>query len=35
MQLAVTAAQDKLARDLVVLDLRRSDAFTDFFVIAT
>lgn len=35
VQLAIAAAQDKLARDLVVLDLRRSDAFTDFFVIAT
>jgi len=35
VQLAVAAAQDKLARELVVLDLRRSDAFTDFFVIAT
>lgn len=35
VQVAVAAAQDKLARDLVVLDLRRSDAFTDFFVIAT
>jgi ribosome-associated protein len=28
-------AQEKLARDLVVLDLRPASAFTDFFVIAT
>jgi ribosome-associated protein len=35
VQLAVAAAQDKKALDLVVLDLRKSDAFTDFFVIAT
>jgi ribosome-associated protein len=31
----VDAALDKKALDLVVLDLRKSDAFTDFFVIAT
>jgi ribosome-associated protein len=28
-------AQEKLVRDLVVLDLRPASAFTDFFVIAT
>ena len=31
----IAAAQDKKAPDLVVLDLRKSDAFTDFFVVAT
>jgi ribosome-associated protein len=35
VQAAVDAAQNKKARDLVVLDLRKSDAFTDHFVIAT
>jgi ribosome-associated protein len=35
VQLAVDAAVGKKALDLVVLDLRKSDAFTDFFVIAT
>jgi ribosome-associated protein len=30
-----TAALDKKATDLVVLDLRQSQAFTDFFVICT
>ncbi len=35
VQMAVAAAQEKKALDLVVLDLRKSDAFTDFFVIAT
>ncbi len=35
VQMAVAAAQAKKAIDLVVLDLRKSDAFTDFFVIAT
>jgi ribosome-associated protein len=32
---AVGAALDKKALDLVVLDLRRASAFTDFFVICT
>jgi ribosome-associated protein len=32
---AVAAAVDKKAIDLVVLDLRKASAFTDFFVIAT
>ncbi len=32
---AIAAAQDKLAVDLTVLDLRNSTAFTDFFVICT
>ena len=32
---AVAAALDKKAIDLVVLDLRRSSAFTDFFIICT
>jgi ribosome-associated protein len=35
VQLAVDAAVGKKALELVVLDLRKSDAFTDFFVIAT
>lgn len=33
--LAVEAAQGRKALDMAVLDLRKSDAFTDFFVIAT
>ena len=33
--LAVAAALDKKAEDVVVLDLRKGSAFTDFFVIAT
>lgn len=32
---AVAAALDKKAADLVVLDLRKAPAFTDFFVICT
>ena len=32
---AVRIAQSKRASDVVVLDLRRSDAFTDFFVICS
>ena len=32
---AVGAARDKLAVDLVVLDLRQADAFTDYFVICS
>ena len=32
---AVDAARDKLAVDLVVLDLRQADAFTDYFVICS
>lgn len=35
VQMVVAAAQEKKAHDLVVLDLRKSDAFTDFFIIAT
>lgn len=35
LALAVAAAQDKKALDLVVLDLRKGPAFTDFFVIGT
>lgn len=35
LQQVIAAAQDKKALDLVVLDLRKSDAFTDFFVVAT
>jgi ribosome-associated protein len=32
---AVTAALDKQARDVVVLDLRKADGFTDYFIICT
>ena len=32
---AVDAAREKNAEDLVVLDLRQSNAFTDFFVICS
>jgi ribosome-associated protein len=31
----IAAAQDKKASDIVVLDLRKSDAFTDYFVICS
>jgi len=33
--ISVKAALDKKALDLIVLDLRKSQAFTDFFVICT
>jgi len=32
---AIDAARDKKALDIVVLDLRKADGFTDFFVICT
>jgi len=32
---AVTAAADRKAEDIVVLDLREADGFTDYFVICT
>jgi ribosome-associated protein len=32
---AVTAAEDKKAMDLVVLDLRKAAGFTDYFLICT
>ncbi len=32
---AITAAQDRKAENVVVLDLRKTDGFTDFFVICT
>ena len=32
---AIAAALDKKAQDLVVLDLRNTPAFTDFFVVCT
>lgn len=35
VQGAVSAAQDKKAVDLVVLDLRKAGGFTDYFVICT
>lgn len=35
IQVAVDAASDKKGVEVVVLDLRKSDAFTDFFVIVT
>ena len=31
----VAAMRDKLADDVLVLDLRKADAFTDFFIVAT
>ena len=35
IQAVIEAAQGKKATDVVVLDLRKAGAFTDFFVIAT
>jgi ribosome-associated protein len=35
LTLAITAALEKKALDVVVLDLRKASAFTDFFVICT
>jgi ribosome-associated protein len=35
VKIALTAAEDKKAIDLLVLDLKKSSAFTDFFVICT
>ena len=35
LTLAITAALDKKAQDVVLLDLGKGSAFTDFFVIAT
>ena len=35
LQAAVGAAEDKKARDIVVLDLRGSGAFTDFFFLCS
>jgi ribosome-associated protein len=35
LRAAVTAVQDKKATDVVVLDLRAADGFTDFFLICT
>lgn len=35
VQAVIDAAQDKKATGLVVLDLRKADAFTDFFVICS
>ena len=32
---AIDAAHDKLATDVVVLDLRRASSFTDYFVVCT
>jgi len=32
---AVRAAHDRQARDVVILDLRKADGFTDYFVICT
>jgi ribosome-associated protein len=32
---AVRAARDKKAAEVVVLDLRKADAFTDYFVVCT
>ncbi|NQW04597.1 MAG: ribosome silencing factor [Acidobacteria bacterium] len=35
VKMAVAAAQDKLALDVTVLDLRQASAFTDFFIVCT
>jgi ribosome-associated protein len=35
ISLTIAAAQDKKVLDLVVLDLRKGSAFTDFFIIGT
>jgi ribosome-associated protein len=35
IELAVAAAQDKKASDLLVLDLRKAAGFTDYFVICS
>ena len=35
VELAIRAAEDKKANDLVVLDLRKAAGFTDFFVICS
>jgi ribosome-associated protein len=35
LKLSIAAALDKKALDVVVLDLRKASAFTDFFVICT
>ena len=35
LELAIAAAESKQARDLVVLDLRKTHGFTDYFVIAS
>ena len=35
VQAAISAAQDRKGSDIVVLDLRPADGFTDFFVIVT
>ncbi|HEX2343951.1 MAG TPA: ribosome silencing factor [Vicinamibacterales bacterium] len=35
VSVAIAAAQDKKASGLVVLDLRRSSAFTDYFLLCT
>jgi ribosome-associated protein len=35
VQRAIEAALDKKAQDLIVLDLRHTPAFTDFFVVCT
>ncbi len=35
LEQVIDAARDKKAEDLVVLDLRQADAFTDYFVICS
>lgn len=35
IEAAVAAAEDKKAMDLIVLDLRKADGFTDYFVLAS
>lgn len=35
VKLAIAAAEDKKAEEIAVLDLRKADGFTDFFVICS
>lgn len=35
VELAVEAAESKMARDVIVLDLRKAGGFTDFFVVCS
>jgi ribosome-associated protein len=35
LNVAITAARDKKATDIVVLDLKKTGAFTDYFLICT
>ena len=35
LSIAIAAAREKKATDIVVLDLRKTDAFTDYFLLCT